>query len=67
MKTKKEMKEIILHTQEDPCCECSICSEDSCEHELYLEEETWINENKLMITCKCSLCKSQFKGGLKKQ
>lgn len=40
--------------------------EKECEHELFNKEEHWINEDEVIITEECSLCKAKFQGILKR-
>ena len=37
-----------------------------CEHELNLVDENWMSENSVMVTAKCDVCKSKFRGLLVK-
>ena len=39
--------------------------EIGCEHELYSEDEFWIDGFEVEVIMKCSLCDSKFKGRLK--
>jgi len=34
----------------------------TCEHELNIETENWIDENKVELTLKCDICNSKFTG-----
>lgn len=36
------------------------------EHELFIEDEYWISDDKLKTTLKCSLCNTKFSGELKR-
>lgn len=38
----------------------------TCEHELNIYDESWIDENIVEVTLECSLCKSKFRGYVKK-